>query len=210
VNSVHRFAHGFDVSTHLSSTIRDHLDQGKTAMQLASPAHLSDRLLRVTRNQRLVSGCPSNLGHLLLVADLHPASRSAIEFAIELTEQFDPRLTLMHGGELRSLPEGWMSDSQDDPDQMGCSLLCLLWQLRQRCPEIGICTVHSYLPGRVLQVAAEQRADLLVIPENLFGRFLPLVSGSSSCERVIGAPCPVAVVEDHATDEFAPEAPHFR
>lgn len=169
-----------------------------------------DRLLRVSRSHPLTSGCISKLDHVLLVADLHPTSKGAIELAVELTEQFNPRLTLMHGGDLRYLAGGWTSSSPDDPDQRRLSLLCLLWHLRQRCPEIGLCTAHGYLATQVLEAAAQRNVDLLVLPEGLFGRFLPLVSRIQASERVAGAPCPVVVVEDQGSEDPASEELNFR
>ena len=172
--------------------------QPTTSTAVSSPSSLTatDRLLRVSRSQPLASGSVSKLNHLLLVADLHPASKGAIELAAELAEQFNPRLTLMHGGDLRYLTGGWTSGSEDDPDQRRLSLLCLLWHLRQRCPEIGLCTAHAYLATHVLETAAQRNVDMLVLPEGLFGRFLPFVRRNDSSEWVAGAPCPVVVVED--------------
>jgi hypothetical protein len=186
-------------------------DQNASIMQpAASFSNATDRLLRVSRSQPLASGSISKLNHLLLVADLHPASKGAIELAAELTEQFNPRLTLMHGGDLRSLAGGWTSSAPDDPDQRRLSLLCLLWHLRQRCPEIGLCTAHGCLATQVLEAAAQRNVDLLVLPEGLFGQFLPLVSRNDCWERVAGAPCPVVVVEDQKSEGLAHDELNFR
>ena len=184
--------------------------QPTTSTTVSSSLCTTDRLLRVSRSQPLASGFISKLNHLLLVADLHPASNGAIELAAELAEQFNPRLTLRHGGDLWYLAGGWTSSFPDDPDQRRLSLLCLLWHLRQRCPEIGLCTAHAYLATQVLETAAQRNVDLLVLPEGLFGRFLPLVRHAGPSEGVAGAPCPVVVVEDHKGDETAPEALNFR
>lgn len=173
-------------------------------------SNAKDRLLRVTCAQPLASGFISKLSHLLLVADLHPASRGAIELAVELTEQFNPRLTLMHGGDLRYFAGGWTSSAPEDSDQKRLSLLCLLWHLRQRCPEIGLCAAPGYLATQVLEVAAQRDVDLLVMPEGLFGRFTPLVSHLEPWERVAGAPCPVVVVEDQENGELAARSLNFR
>ncbi|MBV9999369.1 MAG: universal stress protein [Verrucomicrobia bacterium] len=179
-------------------------------MQPASSPNVIDRLLRVSRSQPLASGSISKLNHLLLVADLHPTSQGAIELAVELTEQFNPRLTLMHGGDLRSLAGGQTSSSPEDPDQRRLSLLCLLWHLRQRCPEIGLCSAYGHLATQVLEAAAQRNVDLVVLPADLFGRFLPLVSRNHATERVAGAPCPVVVVEDQRSEDLASEGLNFR
>lgn len=61
------------------------------------------RMLRAGHGQRLVRGCPASLNHLLVLIDFQPDSNVALEFASELAELFNSRLTLMHGGKrLRS------------------------------------------------------------------------------------------------------------
>src|SRR5690348_3721493 len=102
-------------------------------------------LLRAVAGQHWLSGCPRTLKHVLLLADRHPDSKGAIDFAIELAEHFDLRLTLMHGGDLRSHPAFWTSTSREAPDsdQARLALLCLLWDIRQRCPEVTLCTTRG-------------------------------------------------------------------
>src|SRR5205823_5068566 len=113
----------------------------KTSMQLASPPDRKGRLLRATRGQHLVPGCPWKLNHLLVLADLQPGSKKALDFAIELAELFDSRLTLMHGGDLLRSPDSWRNNFPDapEPEPLRAALLCLAWELRQRCPEVGLC-----------------------------------------------------------------------
>jgi nucleotide-binding universal stress UspA family protein len=166
-------------------------------MQLASPPNTRARLLHAIADQHWIAGCPQSMQHILLLADSHPGSQEAIDFAIGIAERFNARLTLMHGGNLRSDPAFWTSDSLEapDPNQVRLALLGLLWAIRKRCPEVGLCTVGARMPEQVFQAAAQHGADLLVLPESLFGRFLPLVGRSGQDEVVEGAPCPVLVVE---------------
>ena len=139
------------------------------------------------------------MDHILLVADRHPGSQGTINFAIGLAERFNARLTLMHGGNLGSDPAFWTSDSLEapDPNQVRLALLGLLWAIRQRCPEVGMCTVNARQPEQVFQAAAQHGADIIVLPAGLFGRFLPLVGRSGQDDVVEGAPCPVLVMENH-------------
>ncbi|MBV9998933.1 MAG: universal stress protein [Verrucomicrobia bacterium] len=167
-------------------------------MQLASPPkNALSPLLHAVAGQQWISGCSPSVDHILLLADRHPDSQGAIDLGIELAERFNARLTLMHGGNLGSDPAFWTSDSLEtpDPNQVRLALLGLLWAIRQRCPEVGMCTVSARLPEQVFQAAAQHGADLLVLPAVLFGRFVPLVGGRGRDEAVEGAPCPVLVVE---------------
>lgn len=166
-------------------------------MQPASSPNARAHLLHAVAGQPWIAGCPQSINHILLLADRHPDSQGAIDAAIGLAEPFNARLTLMHGGNLRSDPTFWTSDSLEKPDlnQVRLALLGLLWAIRKRCPEVGLCTVGARLPEQVFQAAAQHGVDLLVLPAGLFDRFLPLVGRSSQGELVAGAPCPVLVVE---------------
>ena len=166
-------------------------------MQLALP-RVRARLMHAAAGQSwLPPGCLRSLDHILLLADRHPSSQEAIDLAIGLAEHFTARLSLMHGGNLRSDPAFWTSDSLEtpDPNQARLALLGLLWAIRKRCPEVGLCTIGARSPEEVFRAAAQHGVDLLVLPASLFGRFLPLVGRSGQDEVVEGAPCPVLVVE---------------
>lgn len=168
-------------------------------MPLAFPPNIRARLLRAAADRHFIPGCPQSIDHIMVVADQHAGSRDAIDFAIGLAEHLSARLTLMHGGNLRSDPAFWTSDSLDNPDpnQARLALLGLLWDIRKRCPELGLCTMDARWPEQVFRAAAQYGADLLVLPEDLFDRFLPLVSRTGQEEVVEGAPCPMLVVGDH-------------
>jgi nucleotide-binding universal stress UspA family protein len=175
-------------------------------MQPASPPNNARaRLLRAVAGQPWIAGCPQSMNHILLLADRHPGSQGAIDFAIGLAEPFNAQLTLMHGGNLRSDPAFWTSDSLEtpDPNQVRLALLGLLWAIRKRCPEVGLCRVSARLPEQVFQAAAQHGVDLLVLPAGLFGRFLPMVGRSGQDEVVKGAPCPVLVVESYPVSWLA-------
>ena len=61
-------------------------------------------VLRAAPGQHLLPGLPPKLTHLLLLTDLRPTSRAAVDCAIELTQLFAARLTLMHGEAQSSYP----------------------------------------------------------------------------------------------------------
>ncbi|MBV9489583.1 MAG: universal stress protein [Verrucomicrobia bacterium] len=166
-------------------------------MYSLSPLPAQGRLLRAMPGQRRVAACPQRLDHLLLLTDRHPDTRGTIDFTLDLAERFHPRLTLIHGGNLRAEPAFWTSASPaaPDPGQTRLALLGLLWEVRKRWPEVGLCTVAAQSPEEVLQTAGRFRVDLLVVPATLFERFVPLVDRHGAEETVQGAPCPVLVVE---------------
>ena len=171
-------------------------------MQLAPLPNGNARMLRAGHGQRLVRGCPARLNHLLAIIDFQPNSKVALDFASELAERFDSRLTLMHGGEL-SRPPGLEREQQAaglDPSRR--ALLCLAWELRRRCPDVGLCLDPGHLPEQVWEAATRRDVDLIVLPQNLFGRFRPLVKGNGPDEVIEGAPCPVLLVGDAGTPGF--------
>jgi nucleotide-binding universal stress UspA family protein len=168
-------------------------------MQLASFPNGKARMLRAGRGKRLVRGYPASLNHLLVLIDFQPDSKVALDFASELAELFNSRLTLMQGGE-RLCPPGLERDQQAaglDPSRR--ALLCLAWELRRRCPEVGLCLDAGHLPEQVWEAAACRDVDLIVLPQNLFGRFRPLVKGNGPDEVMEGAPCPVLLVGSAGT-----------
>jgi nucleotide-binding universal stress UspA family protein len=150
--------------------------------------------LHASRGQRLNFGCPLKLNHLLALVDFQPESKAALDFATELAELFQAQLTLMHGGRLLRPPVAERGDQAEAFDSARPALLCLAWELRRRCPEVGLCLDPGYSPEQVWQAAACRDVDLIVLAQSLFSRFRPLVTGSGPDEMIAGAPCPVLVV----------------
>lgn len=167
---------------------------------LPSPSpNVKGHMLHASRGQRLIFGCPSKLDHLLALVDFQAASNAALDFAAELAEFCQSQLTLMYGGRLLRPPDAGRSDQAEESDPSRPALLCLAWELRRRCPEVGLCLDPADLPEQVWQAAARRDVDLIVLPESLFSRFRPLITGNGRDEMVDGAPCPVLVVESANT-----------
>ena len=166
-------------------------------MPLVPSPHAKGCLLRAVAGQCRVSIGPQALDHLLLVADQHPDAQAAIDVALELAECFHPRITLLHGGNLRLNPAFWTSESLEapDPHQSRLALLGLLWDVRKRWPQVSLCAVRVRTAEELLRTAAQHAADLLVLPEGLVGRFGPLLSRTGSEPVVAGAPCPMLIAE---------------
>jgi len=169
-------------------------------------------VLRAVPGQHLLPGLPSKLTQLLLLTDLQPGSRAAVECAIELTKLFNARLALMHGESAQSRPDLWKHDlpNSPDPDPARPGLLCLMWEVRQRGLEVGLCTEAGRAPENVCRAAAEREIDLIVLPESLFDPFRPLVTRIGTEETFAGAPCPLLVVEDRTNFRADGETMNFR
>ena len=175
--------------------------------QRASSSSTEASVLRAVSGQHGLAGCPRKLNNVLLLADQHPDSKGAISFAIGLAEHFDSHLTLMHGGDLRSQPAFWTTSSQDvpDPDQTKLALLCLLWEIRPRCPEVTLSRARGRVPEEVWKAALLHAADLIVLPEGLTERFLPLLGRNDQSEVIANAPCPVLIVSDGPEQPLNPQ-----
>jgi Universal stress protein family len=173
--------------------------EGPFFVQQVSTALPKAPVLRVMPGQHVISGFPSKLTQLLFLTDLRAESRPAVEFAIELTRLFTARLTLMHGKPLQSGPTFWRDGlpTSLDSDSARPALLCLMWEVRQRGLDVGLCTEVGQAPEQIWRTATERNVDLIVLPESLFGSFLPMASRSDTFETVQGAPCPLLVVEHH-------------
>ena len=164
-------------------------------MRLAPSPGTKAHILRASRGQRLAFRYPPKLNHLLVLIDLQPGSNAALDFATELAELFDSQLTLMYGGKLLRPPGLERGDPAEAVDSSRSALLCLAWELRRHCPEVGLCLDPGDFPEQVWQAAGQRDVDLVVLPQSLFNRFRPWVTGSGPDEVIDGAPCPVLVVE---------------
>jgi nucleotide-binding universal stress UspA family protein len=142
-------------------------------------------LVRARCGQHCFPGLPARLNHLLVLSDLSPASQPALEFALEVAEHFQARLTLLHGGQT----------APGEDDQARARLLCLFWDTKRRHPDASVCLALNQRPEQVWAAAVARQADLIVVPPPVLQRFGPLVTCGEGRERLRGAPCPVVVVD---------------
>jgi nucleotide-binding universal stress UspA family protein len=152
----------------------------------APPLAFLRRLVRARYGQHCFPGLPARLDHVLVLSDLTPASKPALEFALEVAERFQARLTLMHGGEAAS-------GERDDSDR--ARLFCLFWEAKRRHPDASVCLGLNHRPEQVLAAAAARQADLIILPQPVFRRFRRLVTTREDREWLQGAPCTVVVVD---------------
>ena len=159
----------------------------KTAQSTTPPsnADAGAPLVRVRCGQDRFPGLPAHVDHVLALSDLTPASKPALEFALEVAECFHARLTLIHGGEAAS--------GGDDHDR--ARLLCLFWEMHRRHPDASVCLGLNRQPEQVLAAAAARQVDLIVLPQPVLQRFSRLVTSQDGRERLQGAPCTVVAVD---------------
>ena len=142
-------------------------------------------LVRARCGQRCFPGFPVRLHHVLALSDLTPASRPALEFAFEVAEHFQARLTLLHGGQTAT----------GDDEGERARLLCLFWDAKRRHPDASVCLALNRCPDQVWATAVARQADLIVVPPPVLRRFGPLLTRETGREWLCGAPCPVVVVD---------------
>jgi nucleotide-binding universal stress UspA family protein len=150
-------------------------------------------LVRARCGQRCFPGFPARLRHVLALSDLTPASRPALEFALEVAERFQTHLTLLHGGQT--------APGEEEGER--ARLLCLSWDAKRRHPDASVCLALNRRPEQVWATAVARQADLIVVPPPVLRRFGPLVTREAGRERLRGAPCPVVVVDGALSPEGA-------
>ena len=142
-------------------------------------------LVRARCGQHCFPRFPARLNHVLVLSDLTPASQPALEFALEVADYFQARLTLIHGGETVCGAD----------DQARTRLLCLVWETQRRHPDASVCLALNRRPEQVWAAATAREADLIILPQVILRRFRRLVTSQDGRERLRGAPCPVVVVD---------------
>jgi nucleotide-binding universal stress UspA family protein len=145
---------------------------------------------------------PVQFKRILCAVDFSDSSLSALAYALTLAEEADAQLTLLHvidmPPELRENPLG----PDFDIDRMRAAAESeALRRLRALVPEAArtYCTVATaVVEGRayrqVLQHAAEQRSDLIVLGVHGRGAIDLLLFGSTTHHVVRAATCPVLIV----------------
>ena len=113
---------------------------------VATPSNQSTGapFVRARCGQHCFPGFPARLHHVLALSDLTPASQPALEFALEVAEHFQARLTLLHGGQT--------APGQDEGER--ARLLCLFWDAKRRHPDASVCLALNRRPEQVWAAAA--------------------------------------------------------
>jgi nucleotide-binding universal stress UspA family protein len=123
----------------------------------------------------------AEFGHILCAVDFSDASLRALEYALTMAEEADAELTVLH-----------VQDGQIEADRQ---------RIMQLIPD-GVrsyCTVEAVLRQGVVHreiaaLAAERRADLIVMGFHGHGAINRVMFGSNTARVVREAACPVLIV----------------
>jgi nucleotide-binding universal stress UspA family protein len=133
---------------------------------------------------------PAEAGHLfrriVCGLDLRSTSRRTLELALSFAEEDPGRLTLVHVVE----PE---IPSYDVLDVVGRQLADAGGRAAERFCELDVRVESGTAWRRILDVATEKDADLVVVGAHATGGFGPSFLGSTASQVIRHAPCPVLV-----------------
>jgi hypothetical protein len=167
-------------------------DKMRGYMQVVSPTAVMVPA-RVHTSREVFTLFPSGASHLLVLLDPSLQPEPILGIALELSERWDPDITLMHGGLLEV-------DGEPEPetDQAKLTnLLCLCWQIRDSFRQVAISRKLPRSVDDVFAEAMERKADLILASESVMGKRW---NAGNARERSKGQParisvsCPVLVV----------------
>ena len=139
---------------------------------------------------------------ILFATDFAPTSERALQIAIELAEEADAHLTLLHAIEVPpELQARASGDGVDVPALRAAAEARALERLRSLVPAEArvYCKVHTDVrEGRpyrlILQAAADTQADLIVVGVHGGNALDRMIFGSNTHAVLRGASCPVLAV----------------
>jgi hypothetical protein len=132
---------------------------------------------------------PRGVGRLLLVIDPANPPEAVLAMLLRLAELWDPQITLLHGGRLRSSGREIGKSDRDDL----VDLLCFGWQLKNHYSDLSISRHIMHSGRQLLAEASGRKADVILIPEELAAGlqrpgFAALETGDCSL------PCPIVIL----------------
>ena len=139
-------------------------------MQSIEQLPTADHFITHAQKMRdLLNLFPRGVDRLLLVIDPANPPEAVLAMIPWLAERWDPQITLLHGGKLRS--SGRAAGESDRDDLV--DLLCFGWELKNHYSDlsIGRHIMHSW--RQVQAEATEYEADVIPIPEELAAGFQP-------------------------------------
>jgi hypothetical protein len=159
-------------------------------MQSIEQLPTADHFITQARKMRdFLNLFPRGVGRLLLVIDPANPPEAVLAMLLRLAERWDPQITLLHGGKLRSSGREVVKSDRDDL----VDLLCFGWELKNHYSDFSISRhiMHSW--RQLLAEASERKADVILIPEELAAGlrrpgFAALDTGDCSL------PCPIVIL----------------
>jgi nucleotide-binding universal stress UspA family protein len=154
------------------------------------------------RTSDVPSDSPVQFTHILCAVDFSDSSLSALAYALNLAEEADAHLTLLHAIEMPpELRENPLAPEFDIDRIHAAAEAAALRRLRDLIPDQAraYCTVETaVVEGRayrqLLQRALEQKADLIVMGVHGRGALDLLVFGSTTHHVIRASACPVLIV----------------
>jgi nucleotide-binding universal stress UspA family protein len=147
-------------------------------------------------------GAPVQFKRILCAIDFSDSSLSAVAYALSLAQEADAHLTLLHAIEIpRELRENALAPDVDLDRLHAAADAEARRRLRDLVPDAArtYCTVETAVVEgrayrRVLQLAAEQTSDLIVMGVHGRGAMDLLLFGSTTHHVIRAAACPVLIV----------------
>jgi nucleotide-binding universal stress UspA family protein len=151
--------------------------------------------------------------NILVATDFGPASRSALAYGRELARTFGATLHVLHvvedvrqymlGGEGGGLTGALPQQLQAEREAAArVEMNKLIAEVARAEPEMTAVVESSVsVGGRIVEYAAEQAIDVIVIGTHGRGAFSRMMMGSVAERVVRAAPCPVLTVK-HPEHEF--------
>ena len=145
---------------------------------------------------------------ILVPTDFSSASHSALEYAIDLATRYGAALDVLHvtdePGYVTTYPDGYFAGLPELREQMREDAERQLAATARTCSAANVPFTTHLITGRpattIVQQAAEQDADLIVMGTHGRSGFEHLILGSVA-ERVIrSAQCPVLTVRESARE----------
>jgi hypothetical protein len=139
---------------------------------------------------------PRGVGRLLLVIDPANPPEAVLAMLLRLAERWDPQITLLHGGRLRSSGREIGKSDRDDL----VDLLCFGWELKNHYSDLSISRhiMHSW--RQLLAEASERKADVILIPEELAAG-LPRPGFDALETGDCSLPCPIVILTAADVDQ---------
>jgi universal stress protein A len=146
-----------------------------------------------------------HIGRILAPTDFSELSKQGLKSALELAQSFGARLVLMHVVEPPSYPVEGIVPSQlgatllDDLErQASHELAQMLAETQQSNVDVARRVVVGTPYRKIVEVAEEEKTDLIVMTTHGRTGFSHLVMGSVAEKIVRTAPCPVLTIRPTA------------
>jgi nucleotide-binding universal stress UspA family protein len=188
----------------------EHLFLGSVAEKLIR--RLPCSVVTVSHEEARTWAAPGLITRIVCATDFSEMSKEALRFGLALAEKHHASMTLLHVVENLPDPKGALTRASVDIDGLRRALeqgaIDRLVKTIEQTGETGVRIQPRAMLGsahkEILRIAAEERADLIVIGAQGHGLFEHMLSGSNAQHVIRHATCPVLTVRPPG----AKAAPH--